>query len=295
VIVDLGVGYTPDSALALALIACGLPVSLVVTSDEFDGGQRARLARYLLDTMGRTRIPVVAGAELPGAARRWVCDGVVPESTARPDGSLVDAVRWVLRGNAPVHWLGLGPMSNLATVLDALPGAVDKLHVTQTGGPGGPDVNLALDPAAAQAVLTAGVDITLVKPEPVQREHLVVDSLSTLCQQLARTNGPRWARTVRWCFDEWFSEQYPHAMLYAPFTVAFAAGLRFVSASRMVPVDVNDKGRLRIDEDAQGRARIADVGRCERFPRWLGDRVDIAYVTQLGGGIEPDLLHRAAV
>ncbi|WP_280385299.1 nucleoside hydrolase [Nocardia wallacei] len=299
VIVDVDLGYSPDSALALALAVCGLPVSLVVTSDEH-GGERARLARHLLNALGRSNIPVVAGAELPGAARRWVCDGIAPTSAPTP-GSLVDAVRWVLRGRAQVHWVGLGPMSNLATVLAEIPAAVTKMHVTQTGGRpdptpvAPPDHRLALDPAAAAAVLRSGVDITFVLPELAQRAHLVDFPASTLHQQLGRANGPRWARTVRQCFTQWYSAGYPHTMLYAPATVAFAAGLGFIRAGTQQPLDIDGTGRLRPDRRGAGKARLADTGRCERIPRWLCERIDIAYATQLGGGIEPDLLHRRRV
>lgn len=77
-IICTDVRHDPGDLLALILAAAALPLRLVVTSDEFGGGQRARLARFLLNLCGRTGVVVVAGAETEGGKARWVCDGLVP-------------------------------------------------------------------------------------------------------------------------------------------------------------------------------------------------------------------------
>jgi len=67
-IIDTDLGGDPDDAVAVVVAALRVPeLALLITTDEV-GGERARLARHLLDLAGRPEVPVVAGADLGGAA-----------------------------------------------------------------------------------------------------------------------------------------------------------------------------------------------------------------------------------
>lgn len=160
---DRNVGYDPDDLLALVIAAAALPLRLVVTSDEFGGGERARLARYLLNRCGRTGVVVIAGEEIEGAEARWVCDGLVPSdlppSSIPIIGSTVEAVRTVLGEGHRAAWIGQGPGSKAAdpmavTAAAGLPFVkFDAVRVAI-----GPDARMHLDPNGTELRMSTAAD-----------------------------------------------------------------------------------------------------------------------------------------
>jgi inosine-uridine nucleoside N-ribohydrolase len=150
------VGYDPDDLLALILAAAALPLRLVVTSDEFGSGERARLARYLLNLCGRTDVVVVPGEEIEGAQARWVCDGLVPTdfppASMPVTDSVVEAVRAVLGESHRTAWIGQGPFTNLAWLHKCAPELARRLVITLMGG--GP-AHLYRDPSRASHIVPA--------------------------------------------------------------------------------------------------------------------------------------------
>ncbi len=234
------VGHDPDDLLALVLAAVALPLRLVVTSDEFGGGQRARLARFLLNLCGRTGVVVVAGAEIEGAEKRWVCDELVPSGfSPRPApklGSIVDEVSAVLATSPRAVWIGQGPMTNLANLYATAPELARRLTITQMGGvlqhlyrtPSRASHNLRMDPTSARAVLTApDLDVSLVTSDITYTPEIEVTADSELYRLLAADNAPRWARLVGAGYREWFDQEYPGSKSADPLTVTAAAGLGF--------------------------------------------------------------------
>ncbi len=240
-IICTDVGHDPDDLLALILAAAALPLRLVVTSDEFGGGQRARLARFLLNLCGRTGVVVVAGAEIEGAQARWVCDGLVPAGfppvSAPVTGSVIDAVRAVLGETGRAAWIGQGPMSNLAHLYADAPGLARRLTIMQMGGgfahlyrrPDRASHNLRMDPASARTVLTApDLDVALVTSDVTFTPETAIDADSEVYQLLAAANAPKWAKLVAAGYDRWFAGERSASMAADPLTVTAAAGMGFV-------------------------------------------------------------------
>ncbi|MFJ5991203.1 hypothetical protein [Lentzea sp. NPDC092896] len=142
-IVDTDVGG-PDGAVALVVAATEPALALVITAN--DG--RARFVRHLLDRLGRTDVPVVAGP-------------VLHAESPRPAEAVA---RVVASADGPVRWAGLGPATNIAALLTGNPALAARLVVTQEVSV----PNFRRDPAAAKALLTGGNLPKLVLPDTVQ-------------------------------------------------------------------------------------------------------------------------------
>src|ERR1700759_5752196 len=94
VILDTEIGGEPDDAMALVIAARELPeLDLVITSDELGGGQRARFARYLLDSAGRADVAVVAGHQI-SETPPYFADGLVPDWVAPASTEVARAVAY---------------------------------------------------------------------------------------------------------------------------------------------------------------------------------------------------------
>lgn len=149
-----------------------------------------RNAGRLLAVMGRGDIPVIAGADRPlmrpgiDETRIHGADGLggvaLPDPLAPAGQGAVDWLAGLLTAEAPgtLDLLCLGPLTNLAHLLERHPGAARRLRrVIAMGGAVdergnvGPraEFNLACDPEAARAVLAAGLDLTLIPLDVTRR------------------------------------------------------------------------------------------------------------------------------
>ncbi|MGN2642354.1 nucleoside hydrolase [Nocardia takedensis] len=246
-------GHDADDLLALILAVVTLRVRLVVTSDEFNDGERARLVRYLLDLCGMSGVGVIAGAELAGADTRWVCDGLVPDGypkTPLLDVGIEQAVGALLDEATRVLWIGQGPLTNLARLHRAAPRLTRRMVIRQMGGgparlyrrPERASHNLRMDTAAAVEILTASdLDLALVTSNITWSEEFAVGPDSAIYRMLAAENAPRWARLVAAGYQRWFQHR-PNSKPADPLTVSAAAGMPFVDFAAQ---------RMRIDPDAR--------------------------------------------
>jgi len=184
VIIDTDPGL--DDALAiLHALNCGRfdVFGLTTVAGNIGIGNTTRNAARLLAAMGRSDIPVVAGASQP-LTRKVIdiadihgSDGlhglVLPEPEAAP---LAGAVQWIadllLREPAgSIDILALGPLTNIAVLLTDHPAATARVgRIIAMGGAVeekgniGPrsEFNFATDPEAADIVFRAGLDLTIV-------------------------------------------------------------------------------------------------------------------------------------
>lgn len=206
-----------DDALALLFVlAGGLAVTLrgVTTLAGNIGLVRTTAnAGSLLALAGRRDVPLHAGAGAPlrrpgiNEAAIHGADGLggvplpAPVPAAGPDAVrfLAETLRAEPAGTLDLFCLG--PLTNLATLLHDAPEAARRLgRVVAMGGTiresgnVGPrsEFNLACDPEAADAVLRAGLDLTLVPLDATRRvraTRATVDTLLAGSSPLARTAG----------------------------------------------------------------------------------------------------------
>ncbi|MET9273161.1 nucleoside hydrolase [Kribbella sp. NPDC003557] len=237
-IVDTDAGGDPDDAVALVAAARLVPeLALVVTSDEY-GGERARFVRWLLDLVGRPDVRVVAGSDL-GNRRGWVVGGMCPADVPQQESDVVAAVSEVCAATeGRLRWVGIGPLSNLATLQREQPELVARMAVTQMGGainyrhPDRAEHNFRADPAAAIGLLPTlerWGPARFVMSDVTFHPAMEVTTESPVYQRWAAPDASPWERVLREHFDRW-TAKYP-AMQHDSLTLAAAMlwpGVRFV-------------------------------------------------------------------
>ncbi|WP_280246775.1 nucleoside hydrolase [Nocardia abscessus] len=264
IILDTDIGGDPDDAVALTCAARQPELALVITADEHNG-QRARLARYLLDLVGRPDVPVVAGADL-GNTRDWVAEGLTPTTIAAQPDNVIAAVRAICTDtDGPVRWVGCAPLTNLAAVLRAEPDLARQLVITQMGGainyrdPARAEHNFRLDPAAARFVVATAPELTLVLSDVTFTDEIAISASTDVFTTLSAPEGPEWAALLTAHLERWFSLRYPASKQHDPLTLTVALELPFVELSRP---------SIRVDADA--RMSVDPAGR----PTWVTSDAD---------------------
>ncbi|WP_051030348.1 nucleoside hydrolase [Nocardia takedensis] len=235
-IISTDIGGDPDDAITLALAAMTEPnLQLVVTADELPDGRRSTLARHLLDLMGREDVLVAAGAT-HGHSKYWAADGLVPGEPLRRGLPLYDVVRGLCEWHptAPLRWLGIGPLTDLASLLksdaahDEPLGMAHRMRIWQMGGalewrPDRAEHNFRLDPQAVHDVVTRAQDLTLVLADHTFTPVMAVDTQSPIYRMLTASHKP-WARLILDHLDQWMQRFHPASMLHDPLTFAAMRG-----------------------------------------------------------------------
>ncbi|MCS7336906.1 MAG: nucleoside hydrolase [Verrucomicrobiae bacterium] len=174
IIVDTDMALDDARALAILLEAPELDVKAIVTSD---GSAPARAGATnvvrILHFLGRDKIPVGAGHELNKPPPVWVELSTTlgwselplpPNVTIADAGTLIPQI--FDRSTNRIVWVCLGPLSNLAELLDSRPELTNRIsRVFYSGNhPDAPDPgwNTMRDIRAARAVFGAGVEIVAV-------------------------------------------------------------------------------------------------------------------------------------
>jgi purine nucleosidase len=257
-IFDTDIGDAYDDTVALALALASPEVELLgVTTVGGDAALRARFARRFLDLAGRTGIPVAIGADTPVSARftqrRWAEAGP-PLAGDEPRASDF-ILETAARHPGEVTVLALGPLSNLAASLEENQAAFARIgriiimggsiHRGYSDHPSLPsrgpsaEYNIVCDVAAARAVLTSGVaitlaplDATMVALDEAKRELIftrsrpVTDALALTYLQWAQVGG----------------RPMPH--LFDAATLAIAIDPSMASAEPM-RIEIDDAGYTR--------------------------------------------------
>lgn len=292
-------GFDADDLLALVLAAAALPLRLVVTSDEFGGGQRARLVRHLLNLCGLSGVAVVAGAEIEGAQARWVCEGLVPEDVplaAADASSLAEAIEAVLEGSDRAVWIGQGPLTNLAQLRACAPEIARRLIITLMGGglsslyrdPSRASHNPRMDIESALRVWTApDLDLSLVTSDITFTSETEITRGSEVYQLLASDNAPKWARLVAAGYDRWFSRR-DGSKAADPLAVTAAAGLPFVTFETL-RVAIGPDARMSLDPNGIALRMSTDAN----YPAFRGwTTMVVRHALKSGMGYDPALIAR---
>ena len=266
VILDTDLGTDIDDTWALAfLLRCPeLDVKLITTTTG-DTHLRARLVARLLETAGRTDIPIGIGVPLensPIHQSDWVQEYALTDypGPVEPDG--IGALADALQGApAPVTMIGIGPLPNLAAALMRAPGCVARARFVGMHGSlrqgylGSPDVaaeyNVRLYPHACRQVFAAPWEITLTPLDTCGTVQLtganyraVRESPDRLLRAVME-NYACWTRHNQDSAYRQFDPDIESSILYdlVPIYLAFAE--TFLDIERL-PITVSDDGFTRI-------------------------------------------------
>lgn len=227
IIIDTDPGQDDAAAIMLALASPELEVlGITAVAGNVPLQLTARNARIVTEICGRNDVGVFAGASAP-LKRKLVTaehvhgktglDGVELFEPARPLEAM-DAVDFIIDTlrNEPegsVTLCALGPLTNIATVFERVPGVVARIReiVLMGGGffEGGnitpsAEFNIFVDPEAADIVFASGAPITMM---PLDVTHKVLTTRTRVDRLRANGNRPSVAMAGMLEFFERFDEQ----------------------------------------------------------------------------------------
>ncbi|MFD0801706.1 nucleoside hydrolase [Streptomonospora algeriensis] len=255
-----------DDALALAYLTASSEVELVGVGSVFGNNYVPATtgnALRLLELYGRPEVPVARGAERalaqPARAAKEVhgengLGGVeLPDPAAAPvEYSAAEMlVRRARSAPGEIDVLALGPLTNLALALNIEPRLPELLgRVVIMGGavrhPGNTtpwaEANVAADPEAAEAVLGAGFDTTLVALDVTMRTVAAggwLDDLERIAGRRAQTT----AAFLRF-YTDWYSRVFGtrQCAMHDPLAAAVLLDPGLVAEADEVPVRVELRG-----------------------------------------------------
>ncbi len=183
IILDCDPGH--DDALAIVLAMARPEIDLLgITTVAGNAPLEAttRNALRVLALLGRTDIPVAAGADRPLVRPLEVADNVhgvsglegaeLPDPLAdpRPEGALAFMAATLAATEEPVTLVPTGPLTNIATLLLAHPELADRIdRICLMGGAihegnwtPAAEFNIWVDPEAARIVFRSGSPITMI-------------------------------------------------------------------------------------------------------------------------------------
>lgn len=231
-ILDTDVFYDPDDLAALLLAAGTVPNLVVITADE-TRGRRARLARRVLDLLDRSDVPVIAGLDL-GGEDRFLMDEHLDWLPAQPDDLVAAVARICATTNDPIDWVGMGPMSNYAAVVSAIPDLAERLVLTQMGGwldnyrdKSRASHNLRTDTVAAGLALRVAQKPRLMLSDFTNVTAVRITPDWALMHGLREAPNPA-AHLLATNFELWFTRR-GGSWMHDPLTLSLALNLPFVT------------------------------------------------------------------
>lgn len=277
----LDIGHSIDDVFAVALAACSPELQLigVATAKDHDG-TRARLMRLLLDAYGRQDVPVAHG---PGTNSRadFYTDYLeqLGSRTALPPIPKQQAPEFLysrLLSYGRAALAVVGPLSNVAALLDKYPDARDRIdHIYFAGGwitQALPEHNLRLDPEAAARVLERGVPFTALGYEATRGYRLLRPHRTQL--ETAQASGPRFLHGIyqAWC------ERYvdPAPGMLDPVLITYLCGAAPAELETMpVAIETEGPGRGTMYRKAEGGWPIQVATKVDgsRYVDFLASRV----------------------
>lgn len=299
ILLDTDIGTDVDDAIALALLLASPELDLrAVTTVSGDVRLRARIAKKMLDLVGRSEVPVAAGVREPLLRQRsFLWAGHEGERIVTDEERLmlaaehgVDVLIDTVMRERP-HVVAIGPLTNLAVAIIKEPAVVGAIpHLTVMGGafaisgdPSVPmvDYNLGSDPEAALVVLSAGIPTTLVPLDVTWKVRLTKAELD----RLRGVESPL-VRTLCDAMEAWwpvhqalFAGQgaYPNdvvAFLHDPLTLASVFERSFLTVGERRLRPMIHEGLFRLADDEAGAAfEVVEQVAPAAFVEFLVDRL----------------------
>jgi len=300
IIVDTDIGTDVDDAYALALLANSPEVKMeAVTTVWADAQLRARIARKLLNLLGKQDVPVAVGENLPlnrerpaflmGHEGRSVFDG--NEELPLSDVPATNLIESLLRKYPhEIKLVLIGPLTNIGKMLTQEPdlASLVKEFVIMGGMPFyGPreiklfgerqaEYNFFCDPEAARVVFSSGVPITMVGanvtiPTLLKKPQIdLIGKRGAPATDLLCTMTGEWLRVI----------DRDATSMHDPLAVAAAFTLDFLD-TMMLNVAIETKGDLTTgltvinyyEHEEWNTVRVATEARSDDFVKFMLQRI----------------------
>lgn len=286
IILDTDVGTDVDDAFAIVQAVRSPELKLeAVTTVYGDVQLRARIARKLLNLLGRADVPVAAGAARPLTPGRevywggWEGEGFLrPEDAAlaadpRPAVDLI--IETVEQAQEPVTLVAIGPLTNIAMALQRQPGLARRVAaiicMAGTIVPGEEEWNVQCDAEAARIVFESGAALTLGTRFIVNRPRLGPAHRA----RLARSADPAVAALVAMLDIFLAHKRRDSTPMYDPVTLSMAYSEAFIQTQPLRLAVNMDDGVLHLEPRPDGPAAMnISVGvEAESFVDHLVDRL----------------------
>jgi inosine-uridine nucleoside N-ribohydrolase len=249
-IVITDIGYDPDDMFALAyLIKRGVIPDLIVTSDEVFPFRRACLAHFCTDVW-QVRVPIVTGIDL--GSRNFISDTLLPNQWNGGSAFNLEMTR-IIESSESTTIIGLGGFTEFALVATRHPHLLRRCHLIQMGGAldyshrdGWIEHNIRIDPAAAERVLSYGVNrglkVTLVGAQTTFDQRLQVAAGSRIYYG-ARTSSNYALKLLALHADLFAQEKKHWPMMHDPLTCSVALGETFVEFEETA-IAIDEQGHM---------------------------------------------------
>ncbi|MBL9134251.1 MAG: nucleoside hydrolase [Verrucomicrobiales bacterium] len=295
VILDTDIGDDIDDTWALGLLLrCPeLDVKLVV-GDYGRPQYRARLLGKLLQSMGRSDIPIGIGIEVAGVGGEesqgpWLegYDLATYPGKVHPDGvqSMIDVI---MASPEPITLIAIGPLSNIAEALSREPRIAHRarfvgMHGSLRVGYGGStniaaEWNVKCSPGACQKALSATWDVRITPLDTCGRVQLDGPQFARL-----RDSGDPIAKIILENYRVWAGRRKDLAPkdVNERSSTLFDCVAIYLAASRgadfcrleTLPVRVTDDGFTRISEGAKTMTAATSWRDLGAFNQWMVDRL----------------------
>ncbi len=292
IIIDTDAGVDDAVAIALALAADDLAVAgLVSVGGNVPVEQATRnLGRLLAGLPLKTAPPVACGldqeaATLKRAAHVFGADGL-GESALEPAanftaGDYLDLYeRLIATHGADLQIVAIGPLTNLAAVLKQRPGLLERVgKIVVMGGaiwsPGNvteyAEFNFYRDAAAAAAVLSSGLSITVV-PLDVTRQVALDESHVAHLMRSGTATGEILAPMIQYCLGRGADSGPRQFIVHDAIAIGLLLWPELFMRARMA-LDITTKGE--------------QVGRCRpKVAKKGGGNVAVAISINAGAFLE---------
>jgi inosine-uridine nucleoside N-ribohydrolase len=294
VILDTDIGDDIDDtwALVLALKSPELDIRLVVT-DFGDTEYRAKLVARLLETAGRTEIPIGIGVrqhDRGGPQAAWVAGYDLARYPGRVLSDGVQAiVDTTLAAKEPLALVACSPPVNLKAALEREPRIAGRLRLVgmygslRRGSEGKPvpepEWNVKMDKVAARVVFAAPWAEAIVTPLDTcgivrlkgERYARIRDSRDPLLQALME-NYRLWCPRSEWCANDPEHVVAKSSVLYDTVAV-YLAITRGLVRTESLGVRVTDEGMTVPDASARPIRWATEWTDLDAYGEWLATRL----------------------
>ena len=275
VILDCDPGHDDALAITLALARPELEVLGITTvGGNAPLAATTRNALRILALLGRTEVPVAAGAvqpliraletapEVHGVSGLDGADLPEPATAPRPEGALEFLRATLAAAPAPVTLIPTGPLTNIALLLRTYPEAAAKIaHISLMGGgmragnwTPAAEFNIWVDPEAARIVFRSGLPITMSGLDVTHKALFGLPEIARL-DAIGTRVGRVFADLMRF-FTRFHLERYGTADTPIHDAVAVAVvATPYLVGTRRYHVDVETSGDI-----TRGRTVVDDRG-----------------------------------